>query len=134
VRIIFICGFIFAVILAGCAFERQPAQITQLKKISDNHGEMDRFIQIQEDGYAKLQKDLKGNMLTVGTPKSSIISRYADPVFCKPAEDQASGEICLYRRPTEYFSSNVIFLYFNKDQQLESWESLADGNRTGGSQ
>jgi hypothetical protein len=133
VNIIFTFCFIFAAILAGCVTEYQTKEIVHLKRLSDNRAEMDRFIDIQEKGFARLQDDFNGNRLTAGTPKDSIISRYAEPVYCKAAEGLSSGEICLYRRPTEYFSPNVIFLYFNKDQQLESWESLADGNKTGGS-
>lgn len=104
----------------------------QLKRLSDDRAGMDQFILTQEKGFERLRDDFKANRLNAGTPKSRIISRYADPVYCKANNGQASGEICLYRRPTEFFSPNVIFLYFDRNERLESWESLADENTKGG--
>ncbi|MFA5099415.1 MAG: hypothetical protein WC547_00835 [Candidatus Omnitrophota bacterium] len=127
-KIFSIFCLISTVVLTGCISTRQTKQMIQLKRFGDNRAEMDRFIQIQEDGFSRLQEDFKGKRLAAGTPKRLIISRYADPVYCKSLEGGFAGEICLYRRPTEFFSSDVIFLYFDKNGDLESWESLTGEN------
>lgn len=69
--------------------------------------------------------DIKNNRLSKGIPQGKILAAYGEPVFCKKEENEAgSRETCLYRHPNLYFSSDKIYLGFDINQCLVSWELI----------
>lgn len=52
-----------------------------------------------------------------------VLSKYGSPVFCIVEGKIDVGRVCLYRDPLKYFSTERIYLYFDKDQKLSSWKA-----------
>lgn len=113
--------FIFA--LGGCVFLTHHQQITTLENLSDNQRQMREYVSAEEKLFFKLREDVFNNRLTKGTPRGEILSQYSEPIYCKPLKDRAEiKEVCLFRHPTQYFSSDLIYLKFDENGQLYSWE------------
>ncbi len=111
--------------IAGCSVHRIPGTISGMHKFSEGRLEIDKYVREQEEGFERLKSDINNDNLQKGIDRRTAVSRYSCPVYCKPDID-GSGEVCLYRRPTEYFTSNVIFLYFDSEQRLDSWEVMSE--------
>ncbi|PIQ90589.1 MAG: hypothetical protein COV71_03630 [Candidatus Omnitrophica bacterium CG11_big_fil_rev_8_21_14_0_20_41_12] len=115
--------------MQGCAFVTHYQQLNTLKSIADSQNEMQSYIAAQEKSFNKLRDDVLNNRLTKGLPKKKILSLYGEPIFCKSPDDKNNiTQICLYRHPGQYFSSDMIYLNFGIDQRLDSWELIKADN------
>ena len=104
--------------LAGCS----PA-LNNLKNLGENRQASDAYVQEQKELFAKLDLDLKSNRIKTGTPINDILSVYGEPITRKSAEYIGqSAEELLYRHPLKFFSTKMIYLYFDKDQRLLGWK------------
>lgn len=109
--------------LAGCAFLTHKQQITALKSLGDEQEELEKYVNQQEELFLRLKNDIQNQRLVKGTSKEEILSLYGEPIYCKGAlNSNSQQETCLYRHPTRFFSSDLIFLEFDYDQNLSSWE------------
>lgn len=104
----------------GCAYITHYEEAQALKSFSDNQGKIEKYIQWQEESFYRLRDDLVNGRLKPGITKGHAISVYAEPVFCIDVRKNA-GERCLYRHPTRYFSTDLIYLRFDQGL-LSSWE------------
>lgn len=96
-----------------------------LKRLGDNQHEIEDYVKKQKDSFFKLRDDIKNNRLKKGISKREILSMYGEPVFCKDIANEADvKQICLYRHPLKYFSTDMVYLKFNKKQNLYSWEFI----------
>ena len=120
----FLIGIYFFILtLTGCSMITHHDELMRLKRLGDNQKQMQRYIKQQEKFFYKLRRDVKRNRLRKGTSKEKILVRYGEPILTKPIEDKADiKEIFLYRHPTEYFSTDLIYLYFDEGQCLSFWE------------
>ena len=117
--------FIGVFLLIGCVSQDVPGRVGRVYSLAQDRKSIERYIKAQDAGYTRLKSDLSRDQLKYGISKEEVIRRYAEPVYCKKADD-GSNEVCLYRRPTEYFTSNVVLLYFDSGQRLESWELMSE--------
>ena len=70
-----------------------------------------------------MREDLKNNRLAKGMLTKQILATYGEPILSKEVSDKDSAkEVFLYRHPTEFFSSDRIYLYFDNDKRLLFWE------------
>ncbi len=114
--IIAICFSIF--ILAGCM---QGAMT--LKRLQNSQQELDEEVKTQEKFFFALSDDVKNNRLQKGISKKEILAKYGEGIFAKPINDVTEKkEVLAYRHPTEFFSSDLIYLYFDKEERLVYWE------------
>lgn len=119
-----ICLSIF--VLGGCAVTAHYQELVTLKKLNASQKEIEKDLSRQEALFAKLRKDLKNNKLKETMPQKRILEVYGEPVLSKRVEsDQLIKEVFLYRHPTDFFSSDRIYLYFNYNEELVSWELKA---------
>jgi len=96
-----------------------------LKGLGDSKYELEDYVKEQRSSFSKLRDDIKNNRLKKGAPKREILSAYGEPVFCKDIANKTEvKEICLYRYPLRYFSTDMIYLKFDKKQNLCSWEFI----------
>ena len=130
-----LCLFLLLAFSAGCS----PG-VLALKRLGSSQKEMQRYVNRQEKGFLRLKQDIESGRLQKGISKESVVKKYGDPVFCDVAESGtpthpvASGasaesagnpeitQSCLYRSPTEYFSTDKAYLYFNQQELLISWK------------
>jgi len=67
--------------------------------------------------------DYERGRLTKGTTRRRILSRYGEPISMKAIEDDPYLlEHFVYRHPEEFFGSEKIYLYFDKDSKLTDWQ------------
>ena len=92
-----------------------------LKRLGASQKEMQRYVTRQERGFLRLRQDIERNRLQKGIPKNIVTKKYCEPVFCSATEDQIL-QSCLYRSPTEYFSADKVYLYFDRQESLHSWK------------
>jgi len=107
--------------LTGCGC---TPQLSILKGLGDSQKEIERYVAAQERGFYKLSDDIKNNRIKIGLSKKEILSLYGDPVLSKKIEDNPLlKEEFLYRLPTEYFTTNRIYLYFDIEDKLVKWKN-----------
>ena len=100
--------------LCGCS-----EGINSLKTLSLDRQEMQQYVEEQKNFFSILKSDIENNKIEVGTPKKKILYAYGKPVICRP--EKSSGlEVCIYRNPMQGVVSDMIYLYFNKEGNLNS--------------
>ena len=112
----------FVICISGCAGQSLQ-QIFDMKKYADNQAEIAEYVNIHAEKFHRLSNDIKKNRLKAGESKDAIEESYGEAIFCRP-ETHKPGicEVCLYRHPTQYFSSQMIYLYFDNAKNLVEWE------------
>ena len=94
-----------------------------LKGLSDNREQAGRDLKNEEALYNKLKQDINQKRLKKGTPKKNILSEYGQPVFYRAVNHKNEIKLCLiWRHPTEFFSSDMLYLYFDGEEKLVFWE------------
>jgi len=111
--VIFVSSF---VLLSGCATVKR---LSLLMSIDSNQKAIDAYLAQQEKGFSRLKDDSANGSLKTGAAKGRLAGLYGDPVFCKSTGEE---EKCIYRRPTEFFNSDKVILYFDRHEMLERWE------------
>jgi len=111
--------------LEGCSFTTHYEQLMLLKRLGDSKYELEDYVKEQRSSFSKLRDDIKNNQLKRGISKREILSIYGEPIFCRDIANKTNvKEICLYRRPLQYFSTDIAYLKFDKKQNLCSWEFI----------
>ncbi|MFA5198433.1 MAG: hypothetical protein WC432_02675 [Candidatus Omnitrophota bacterium] len=113
---------IFAMLsFSGCAYLSHPKETLFLKGMADNQKAMQAQLSREEKQFNRLKADLEKGRLPKNTQKKRIVSRYGEPVLCRPAEG-ASGakESCFYRKPGG-FSTPIILLDLDAAGRMLSW-------------
>lgn len=112
---------------AGCVTDKDfnlPG-LVNVKRLGDNQKQIARQLKVQEERFARLKQDIDQHLLEAGLPKQEIISRYGLPIYAKPLYERLHvKEALVYRHPVEYFSRGLIYLYFDQDEKLVTWEAL----------
>ncbi|RJP28059.1 MAG: hypothetical protein C4533_06205 [Candidatus Omnitrophota bacterium] len=119
-KLIFLIGLCF--ILSGCCSILNN-RVCLLKRFSANRSGIESLLNRQEDGFYRLRDDIKNNKLKTGLSKNKIISEYYSPVFSYLRDkDKNITKVLVYRHPTEYFSSELIYLFFDRRNRLTAWQ------------
>ncbi|MBM3250449.1 MAG: hypothetical protein FJZ09_06415 [Candidatus Omnitrophica bacterium] len=119
-----ICLPAFAVFLGGCAFFTHYDQVMTLKAIGDNQAQIQRYLDKQKALFAKLLDDAKNGRLEKGSSQNRVAARYGEPIYIRQeGPERGSSEVYVYRHPTQYFSSDMVYLYFN-EKKLAKWEII----------
>ncbi|MFH1519991.1 MAG: hypothetical protein ABIE75_05445 [Candidatus Omnitrophota bacterium] len=120
-----IASYLALFCLAGCLF--LPQSLKALKQVGASQAEIETYLARQVKLFDKLLVDLKREALKQGMPKNKIIATYGEPVLAKEVTEPSSGQVLLYRHPTEYFQSDRVYLYFNQKGKLIRWEHKPRG-------
>ncbi|HNQ50366.1 MAG TPA: hypothetical protein PLP56_07075 [Candidatus Omnitrophota bacterium] len=108
--------------LEGC-FSSHYQNISLLKRFAKNQHGIQGYLDDREKSFRKLKDDILNDRLTRGTARQRIVAMYGEPLLCKPEGNGGAGRLrCLYRHPTQYFSSDKVYLTFDEEQKLDSWE------------
>ncbi|MGB4521139.1 MAG: hypothetical protein WBI28_04335 [Candidatus Omnitrophota bacterium] len=108
----------FFIVLCFCGCSES---INALKTFSLDQQEMQKYVEEQKTLFLILKSDIENNKIVPGTPKEKILFAYGTPVICRPDKDKSAKlEVCIYRHPLQGIVSDKIYLYFNKDGNLNS--------------
>lgn len=113
------CLFLLFIICTGCS------RLLLLKRIASSQKQMETYIARQNKGFLRLRQDIQRNHLQKGISRDTVTQRYGESVFCETQENPLVPEVsqsCLYRTPTEYFSADKVYLYFDQQESLHSWK------------
>ncbi len=120
---LFFLLYLLVFLSVGCALIPGYEQVKPLVELGEGRSDIENRLKEDEQLFLKLEKDALSNRLRKNTTKSKIIFRYGRPIMSKPVSDREGvREFLLYRHPTRYFSSNMIYLYFDHKERLCSWE------------
>jgi len=108
----------------GCAVAQYAEQIRTLQAVDASQQDISKFIKRQERLFHLLLEDVKGGRLKPGITKKYVINTYSNPVLSREITGAlGTEEELLYRHPTQYFSSDKIYLYFDSSGKLMRWEN-----------
>jgi len=113
-------GYLFVFALGGCAVLSDELQA--LKDVGRSQAQIGSYVKRENRRFLKLLKHYKKGHLKIGIPKSRIIAAFGEPVLIKSLDDNLVKEVFLYRHPTDFFTSDKIYLYFDKSNKLVRWE------------
>ena len=91
-----------------------------LKQLGESQAEMDKYLAKQETLFEKLVEDFKNEKLNAGLSQKNIFRVYGQPILTRSW--QTAGEVLLYRHPTNYFTSDKVYLYFDAEKNLVEWQ------------
>jgi len=112
-------------LLEGCVYFTHHEQIMLLERFMANQREIENYLKGHEEFFYKLEDDIKNNRLKKGIAKGEVLFVYGEPILCKDIRKGDSIlETCLYRHPTKYFNTDMIYLNFDKDHKLCSWRFI----------
>lgn len=102
-----------------------------LRALATNQEETERIIKEEESLFLKLKSDIENNRLKQGISERQIILIYGKPVLTKELNESGREEkkYLLYRKPLEYFDTDLIYLRFDKKGFLSSWELIPAGKK-----
>lgn len=120
----FYLTLILIFILGGCCLIPEYQPLMNLKTLEEQRARTALVIKKEEALYNKLNKGIKENRLKKGASKKDILSEYGQPVLSRVVHDKSGNKklSLIYRHPTESFSSDMIYLYFDDEEKLFSWE------------
>ena len=122
-RIIKIIFFPVFLSLNACTLLKFSEQLHTLQAAGKSQTEINEYVENQSEGFNLLLEDIKKNRLKTGLGKLEVLRRYGEPVLLKEAADSVGIEYLLYyRHPVRYFASDRVYLYFDKNDILVSWE------------
>ena len=106
--------------MPGCFF--LPESLKTLKSVGDSQDEISAYLTKQLELFNQLLVDLKGEAVEPGISKKRFIRIYGEPILSKEVSEPSEGTVLLYRHPTEYFKSDRVYLYFDREENLVRWE------------
>ena len=108
---------------SGCTVIRYSQQLGTLKALGASQKEIQEYLDKQERLFHQLIEDVKNERLKPGISKESVLKTYGTPILSKEInKEPLIKERLLYRHPTRAFTSDRIYLYFDKSCKLTYWE------------
>ena len=112
-------------IVSGCAQLSHLDQLLTLKAISDNRDLQHKFVKKQDKNFSALLVAIKDNSIQKFTAKKQFLKQFGPPVIAHPdVWDGKPCELWLYRYAVKYLSSEKVYLYFDEQENLLSWERV----------
>lgn len=116
--------FVF-ILLSGCVYLKYADKLFVLKGMGDNRRQIKKYLDEQDKLFGVLKEDIKSDRLRKGMLKREVLKLYGEPVLSEEVTaDSLVKEAFLYRHPTDYFSSDRVYLYFDNSETLLYWEYI----------
>lgn len=113
---------VLLIFLSGCAILEHKDQLLTLKSLGDDQARQKQFINRQENKFKLLLYDVNKGVLKKGATRKYILSRYGEPISIKEIKDDPLiWEQFAYRHPEQFFNSEKVYLFFDKNQALVEW-------------
>lgn len=116
--------FIF-IVLSGCGYLKYANELLALKSVGDSQLRIEKYLGKQEKLFCVLIEDIKSEKLRKGIFKREVLKLYGEPVLSETITGESVvKEVFLYRHPTDYFTSDRVYLYFDSSATLLYWEYI----------
>lgn len=110
--------FIF-IVLSGCGYLKYANELLALKSVGDSQLRIEKYLNKQEESFGVLIEDIKSEKFKKGISKREVLKLYGEPVLSEVITDESVvKEVFLYRHPTNYFTSDRVYLYFDSAETL----------------
>ncbi len=104
------------IFVSGCS---TISALNRLQDLSVERDEQQILVKEQEKKFEQLLKDFSSGKIEKGNSKDKIIEKYGEPITIKDVKtDSFFSEELMYRHPAQFFGSEKIYLYFDKDGKL----------------
>jgi hypothetical protein len=112
-------------LLSGCAKLRHMDQLLTLKGLADEQAQLKKYTEGQDKKFESLLAEMEAGTLDRYATKKKILRAFGDPVYSRAVlKDGRALESVLYRRPTNFFGAEKIYLYFDADGALVQSEHV----------
>ena len=110
---------------SGCAKLAHMQELLTLKAYSDEQEQQTKYVKEQDAKFEKLLTVVKSGDIENYFTQGQIIKAFGEPVFRREAErDGALAQVWLYRYTIRFFDSDKVYLYFDGENKLKSWEHV----------
>ncbi len=126
VKKILMAGCLLLVVV-GCAKLEHLDQLLTLKDLSEEGDRQDRYVENQDHKFELLLEAVQSNALSQDTHQKKILQKFGDPIYREEITRDGQGvEKWLYRYTKEFFDSEKVYLYFDREGKLINWEYLPE--------
>ena len=117
--------------LSGCSAVSHLDELLTLKAVGNEQTQMDNQVERQNKLFKILVEAVQKETFPQNYPtKVKIVKKFGEPIFSRPEKKNDQDlELCLYRKATEYFDSDKVYLYFDSSGNLVSREYV-QGQKT----
>ncbi len=114
-------------VVTGCAKLEHLDQLLTLKDLSEEGDRQDRYVENQDHKFELLLEAVQSNALSQDTHQKKILQKFGDPIYREEITRDGQGvEKWLYRYTKEFFDSEKVYLYFDREGKLINWEYLPE--------
>ena len=118
-KILFLFMSVF--VLAGCAHGRWERLMT-LKSLGSEQKDIHAYIEEQDTKFEALLTAVRGDALKKYAGSEAIKALYGEPIYVKRVDRQGGVQKeWLYRYATQFFDSEKVYLYFDREDSLVDW-------------
>ncbi len=113
--------------IAGCVSSKEfnYEGIRNLSQLAVEQRRLGCYLKKQEALVAQLRSDILEGTLQKGMRQDAIIVLYGEPVVSRElAASDNKNEVFIYRHPTRFFSTDIMYLYFDGAGFLSAWSLL----------
>ncbi len=116
---------------AGCSSILPVEQIMRLKGYSDEKNRLHRLVDQQNKKFESLLAAISSGTLQKYSDQKSIWKNFGEPVFSKQINmDSSVYTVWMYRYSTKLIGSEKVYLYFDPQGKLKSYDYSSGGNMT----
>ena len=123
--------FLLAAVVSGCAKLAHLQELLTMKAYSDEKDAQVNFVRQQDEKFKTLLDLAEGQGLGAYTTRERFLTEFGEPILRKDIiKDGRPREEWLYRYSTQYFDSPKVYLYFDEQGVLQSWDYVPGKKKT----
>ncbi|MFC1703272.1 hypothetical protein ACFL1E_00620 [Candidatus Omnitrophota bacterium] len=120
---IYFMMLIAALSVYGCITFEEISGLKTLHGYSKSQEGNERYVEIQEKKFQKLLSAYRDNKLEQGTSRRTIVRSFGEPISAREIDGESQAkERFVYRHPMEFFGSEKVYLFFDENRKLVSWQ------------
>ena len=116
---------------SGCMSSGRVERLVTLKNLANEQKEVNAYINQQDENFRHLLEVIRENRLNEFPDAKSIEKHFGQPIFIKKNVNGEIQEEWLFRYAVNFFHSDKVYLYFDKEGRLINWKVLKKGGDDG---
>lgn len=93
-----------------------------LKDLAFERSEQEKAVDTDKMHFNALREAIENNTLKQGLTRIEVSSLYGQPKKVASSVEASIKETLIFIEPFKYFGAKKIYLYFDKDDKLLTWE------------
>ena len=119
-RVVFV--FLIAFSLSGCFRKDRAQAIATLEALAEERAAQEEIIESERARFSLLIKAVEDGTIKKGLSEEEIHRLYGKPQIIKHPDAADIDKILVFAEPLNYFGTEKVYLYFDQDEKLVSWE------------